>query len=346
LPDIFENKSCVSAADIDHDGDLDIFIGTLANAVAYGVPQTSRLLMNDGKGHFSVADQNIIPLSNIGMVTSSAFTDINGDGWKDLVIAGEWMPITIFINEKGKFKKSIIPHSTGLWQTLFMDDVNGDGKMDLLAGNWGWNNKFRSGKDGPCKLYVADFDKNGRVDQLLSYTKDGVEYPFLAKDEVERQLPLLKKHYLYYTEYAGVPMKDVFYGWIDTVKPFIAERLGSAVCYGDGQGNFSIADLPARLQLAPVFSFQKINGNSSGEMTYLAGGNFFNVIPYEGRYDAQSLALFMINKKNEVAWSPQSNLAGLEGEVRDIQWLNAGKNGNILMVARNNDSLKLFKVKK
>src|SRR5205085_6653891 len=125
----------------------------------------------------------------------------------DLIITGEWMPLTVFINTPNGFTKKSLPKSSGLWQCLFVDDVNGDGNADILAGNWGLNNKFTSGKSGPLKLYTADFDKNGRVDQLLSYTLNGQEFPFLAKDEVERQLPLLKKHYLRYAEYAGVPMK-------------------------------------------------------------------------------------------------------------------------------------------
>lgn len=192
LPAIFENKSCITVADIDNDGDNDFFLGNLANPKAYGLPQTSFLLLNDGKGLFSIAGNNVISLANIGMVTSAAFNDLNNDGLKDLVVAGEWMPVTIFINKKGRFEKTVLPGSSGWWQTLFIDDVNGDGNSDILGGNWGWNNKFRSGKNGPVKLYVSDFDKNGQIEQLLSYTIDGKEYPFLAKDEVERPLPLLK----------------------------------------------------------------------------------------------------------------------------------------------------------
>ncbi len=345
LPFIFQNKSCVSVSDVDKDGDNDIFVGTLADPKAFGIPQTSFLLINDGSGHFKIANENIIALENIGMVTSSAFADVNNDGWTDLVVSGEWMPLTIFINEHGKFKKSIIPHSTGLWQTLFADDVNGDGNVDLLAGNWGWNNKFWSGKDGPLNLYVADFDKNGQVEQLLSYTKKGVEYPFLAKDEVERQLPQLKKHYLLYSDYSGVPMQDVFYGWIDTIKPYPAERLGSAVCYGDGKGNFTIADLPAHLQLSPLFCFQKIEGSLPNKKMYIAGGNFFNVIPYEGIYDAQALGLFSIAKNNVVDFIREDNLADVKGQVRGLQWLHTAKYGDVLMAARNDDSTILLRKK-
>jgi enediyne biosynthesis protein E4 len=339
LPELFQNKSCVSAADIDHDGDMDLFVGNLANAKAYGIPQTSELLLNDGKGNFKVADNGIMALLNIGMVTTATFTDINKDGWSDLLVAGEWMPITVFTNNHGKFVKTEIPHSTGWWQSIFADDVNADGKMDVLAGNWGWNNKFEDGKNSPVKLYVADFDKNGQTDQLLSYTKDGTEYPFLAKDEMEKALPVLKKHYLLYADYAGLPMKDAFYGFAETVKPLEAERLGSAVCFGDGNGGFTVKDLPSNLQLAPIFTFQKTGlvNNING---YLAGGNFFDVIPYEGRYDAQALALFGISKQ-QVHYFNETNISGLKEQVRDIKWLKTSS-GPVLVVAGNNVPLMFY----
>lgn len=346
LPSIFQNKSCVSVADIDKDGDNDIFIGTLADPKAFGIPQTSFLLINDGRGQFKIADTNIISLTNIGVVTCSVFADVNNDGWNDLIVSGEWMPLTIYINQNGKFKKSIVPNSTGLWQTLFADDVDGDGNIDFFAGNWGWNNKFYSGKNGPLNLYVADFDRNGQVEQLLSYTSNGQEYPFLAKDEVERALPLLKKHYLLYADYSGVPMKDVFYGWIDTLKPYQAERLGSAICYGDGKGNFQISDLPQELQLAPLFSFQKIERPVTGKKKYITGGNFFDVIPYEGRYDAQALGFFTIDKNRMVNFSPQINLSNIKGQVRDLKWIRTFKYGDVLMAARNDETIVLLANKK
>ena len=275
------------------------------------------------------------------MVTSAAFADLNKDGWDDLVVAGEWMPLTIFINRNGRFKSVAVPNSTGLWQSIFLDDVNNDGNVDILAGNWGWNNKFWSGKNGPLKLYVEDFDRNGQVDQLMSYTVNGKEYPFLAKDEVERQLPVLKKHYLLYAEYAGLEMKDAFYGFVDTVKPQMAERLGSVVGYGDGKGNFTIVDLPIELQLAPIFCFQKLSGKSQNRL-YIAGGNFFDVIPYEGRYDAQPLALFTSSGGNRVQYMHQSNLAARDEQVRDIKMVKSGTVSRIL-VAANNDSLRFYK---
>lgn len=341
LPPIYENKSCAVAGDIDNDGDNDLFVGVHAHATAYGIPQTSYLLLNDGKGSFSIAPKTLIDLEKTGMVNAAAFADINKDGHKDLVIAGEWMPLTIFINEKNSFKKESIKNSSGWWQSLFIDDADGDGNLDILAGNWGLNNKFASGKDGPVKLYASDFDKNGKVDQLLSYTFHGKEYPFLAKDEVERQLPLLKKHYLYYSEYAGVPMKDVFYGWVDTTQPLIAEHLASVICFGNGSGGFEMKDLPIGLQKAPIFCFEKMQ-NTDGNSSYITGGNFYDVIPYEGRYDAQPLAIFTVNKNKTTNYVHQSNLSAFDEQVRDVKWI-AVQNNQCLAVAGNNTSLKFLK---
>ena len=344
LPAFLKNKSCVSVADIDNDGDPDVFSGTLADPLIFGIPQTSRLLINNGKGTFVNAGNTIINLDSIGIVTCSFFADINNDGWKDLVVAGEWMPITIFMNNNGKFTKSVIPSSTGLWQSIFVDDVNGDGNLDILAGNWGHNNKFWSGKDGPLKMYVSDFDGNKNADQILTYTLNHIEYPFLAKDELERPMPVLKSRYLSYTEFAGRPVNEVFKGWLDNVVPLIAEQLGSVVCYGNGKGNFKMRELPAELQLAPIFSFEKIKQSAKNENRYIAGGNFFDVIPYEGRYDAQPLALFSANGDINLRYLSQSNLAAVKGQVRDLKWIQA-QDGKMLMVARNNEPLIFLKYK-
>jgi len=129
-------------------------------------------------------------------------------------------------------------------------------------------------------------------------------------------------------------MKDVFYGWVDSIKPLTAERLGSVVCYGDGKGNFRIKDLPAELQLSPIFTFASI-GNLHN--LYACGGNFFDVIPYEGQYDAQALSFFYA-KGDSIMLMPQGN--SIKGQVRDVKVLD----GNKLVIAPNNDSLKLFKL--
>jgi hypothetical protein len=336
LPQILTNKSCVSVADVDKDGDNDLFIGTLANAKKYGLPQTSYLLINDSKGNFTQAGTSVINLKNIGLVTSSLFSDLNNDGWIDLIIAGEWMPVKIFINNKGVFTSTDIASSTGLWQTVYTADVNGDGFTDILAGNWGYNCKLWAGKNGPCKLYVKDFDKNGSVEQIMAYTIDGKEYPFLAKDELERPLPVLKKAYLKYSEVAGQTVQYIFY---DLFKDYIelkAERLGSCCFINDGKGNFEKIDLPEELQLAPVFSFTTFVNNRIN--IYMAAGNFYGVSPYEGRYDALLPTFFSFDKQKN-KFNVISNFSNIDGEVRDAKWLNYSGNDKVLVIAQNNSEL-------
>jgi hypothetical protein len=338
LPSILTNKSTVSVADIDKDGDMDLFVGGLADAKKYGIPQPSFLLINDGNGNFTQAGANTINLDAVGMVTASSFADVNKDGWQDLIITGEWMPLKIFMNNKGVFKELDIAGSTGLWQTICAADVNGDGFTDILAGNWGHNSKLYAGKNGPLKLYVKDFDKNGSVEQIMAYTIDGKEYPFLAKDELERPLPVLKKAYLKYSDVAGKTVQYIFYDLFKDYVELKAETLGSCCFINDGKGNFTKKDLPDELQLAPVFSFTP-EGNDNA---YLATGNFYGVIPYEGRYDALLPTSFSFDKKTS-GFQTMKNLPLMDGEVRDAKWLNYGKGDKILIIARNNKELLFYR---
>jgi hypothetical protein len=340
LPIMLTNKSCVATADVNKDGFPDIFIGGLANARQFGYPVNSYLLLNDGKGHFKPAASSIINLQAIGTVTSATFADLNNDGWPDLIVTGEWMPVKIFINHQGKFTETDIPQSTGLWQTVFATDVNGDGKVDILAGNWGHNSKLWAGKDGPLKLYIKDFDKNGTVEQIMCYTIKGQEYTFLAKDELERALPVLKKAYLSYGEVAGKTVQYMFYDLFKDYTELKAETLSSSWFANDGKGNFTRKDLPDELQLAPVFSFAP--DADSGGHGYIAGGNFSGVLPYEGRYDALYPAFFSFDPKASL-FNKTSILPEVSGEIRDIKWLKTAGGNKILVIARNNDSLLFFK---
>jgi hypothetical protein len=334
----YENKSCVAVADFDHDGDNDFFIGNLASPTAYGLPKTSYLYINDGKAHFTLASLHTIPLQNIGMVTSAAFADLDNDGWQDLVLVGEWMTVKIFLNKKGIFTATEIPQSSGLWQTVFPADVNGDGFTDLLTGNWGHNSKLFSGKNGPCKLYVKDFDHNGATEQVMCYTIDGKEYTFLAKDELERRLPVLKKAYLTYSEVAGKTVQYMFYDLFKEYLELKAETLSSSCFINDGKGNFTRMDLPDELQLAPVMSFVQTDQPAG----FLAGGNFYGVIPFEGRYDALLPTGFSFNNFTK-SFDVHFAIRNMDGEIRDCKWMKSADQHKTLIIARNNQPLIFLK---
>ncbi|MEX6689290.1 VCBS repeat-containing protein [Danxiaibacter flavus] len=334
LPPILSNKSCIAVADVNKDGKPDVFIGGLADAKKYGYAQSSYLLMNDVKapGTFKKADESMLALKDIGIVTCATFTDINNDGWPDLIVSGEWMPMKIFINNKGVFKAADIPQSTGLWQSVFATDINSDGFTDILAGNWGHNSKLYAGKAGPLKLYVKDFDQNGSVDQVMTYNIAGREYPFLAKDQLELDMPVLKKRHLLYGEVAGKSAQFMLGDMMDDAKELTAETLGSACFLNDGKGNFRKTDLPEELQLAPLFAFARVDSSA-----WFTAGNFYGVLPYEGRYDAMLPAVFSYDKVHQ-QYDVISVFPAISGEVRDAKWLKYG-NEKLLVVARNNDSL-------
>lgn len=339
LPQHFWTKSCIAVADIDHDGDSDVFVGTFTDQDKYGFPMSSYLYINDGKGNFHFADIHTINLLQIGMVTSAVFADVNKDGWPDLVLTGEWMGVKVYLNDHGKFTEKDIPNSTGLWQSVCVADVNGDGCPDLLVGNWGHNSKLWAGKNGPLKLYVKDFDFSGHIKQILCYTIDGKEYTFLPKDGLEPTLPVLKKAYLTYSEVAGKTVQYMMYDLLNNASALQAETLGSACFINDGKGNFTRVDLPDELQLAPIFAFIGLPGGTAATRNFLAGGNFYGVIPYEGRYDALFPTLFTAAKDS---FRVRSILPDIRGEIRDFKWLHTRKYGNVLVAARNNDSLSFF----
>lgn len=340
IPQPLKNKSCVAAADIDKDGDMDLFVGGLADAKQYGIPQPSYLLINDGKGNFIRANPAVFKGDSLGIVTSAAFTDLNNDGWSDLVITGEWMPVKIYMNHNGTLVSSDIPASTGLWQTLCTADVNGDGFTDILAGNWGHNSKLYAGKNGPLKLYVKDFDKNGSVEQVMAYTINGEEYSFLAKDELERSLPVLKKSYLTYSEVAGKSVQYLFYNLFTGYLELKAETLSSCCFLNDGKGGFTKLELPDEAQLAPLFSFAPVTLN--GKPAFVAGGNFYGVIPYEGRYDAMLPVTIGYDAANG-RFTSSAEAPAAKGEIRDMKWIKTSADKKILVVAANNSPLQFFK---
>ena len=250
------------------------------------------------------------------------------------------MPVKIYMNNNGKFKGSALPASSGLWQSICTADVNGDGYQDILAGNWGHNSKLWSGKNGPCKLYVKDFDYNGSIDQVMCYTINGKQYPFLAKDELERQLPVLKKGYLTYSEVAGKTVDYIFYDLFKDYLELTAEELGSCCFINDGKGNFKKIILPNELQLAPVMSFAPMSKKQPG--TFIAGGNFYGVTPYEGRYDALQPTIIWFDKTT-TAFNSQMALRDFDGEVRDMKWIQSADHGDVLIIARNNGVLTFLK---
>jgi len=349
FPSLPGNKSVVRVADFDKDGDLDIFVGGRADA-RYGNVPTSYLLQNDGKGNFSVVTDMIIPgLSGIGMVTCAAWSDIDKNGWPDLLVAGEWMKPVLFMNDHGKFTRVDLTANDdllkGWWFGMSIEDVNGDGYPDILLGNYGLNSKLTASFDYPLKMFVAqDLSAMRAANQILAIAKEGKYYPFLTKEDFEKQIPSLKTEYLSYEKMAGKTVEEIFGEKLKGATEFDATTIASKILINDGKGHFITGDLPYSLQWSPIFAFAPYDFNGDGKMDFVAGGNFFGVDPFEGRYDAMALGLSLGDGKGNFNNLIQhSGPLICSGEVRDIKFITVNKK-RCLLIARNNEKPILLEI--
>lgn len=348
-PTLSINASCVRVGDYDGDGLPDIFIGGRSVPGSYGIPPQSKLLHNLGHGKFEDVTSTVAPaLDKLGMVTDAQWIDATKNGKKELVIVGDWMPVTIFKFQNGKFEKiSEVANSYGWWNCLEVADLNNDGYPDLVAGNNGLNSKIRADRIHPAQLFVGDFDQNGRTDCIAAYYKsDGKSYPFNLRDDLIGQLPYLKKRFPTYKDYAGKTIDQVFTkDELESALKLVVNQTQSCVFYNDGKGNFKMKSLPLMAQISPVFGSLVTDINGDGINDILLGGNFYGLKPELGRYDA-SYGITLLGNKNggyDYMKPLQSGLF-VRGQVRDVKEIKTTK-GNYILVARNNDSLQIFKKK-
>jgi enediyne biosynthesis protein E4 len=341
-PVVSINASCVRL----NSNNNDLFIGGRCVPGTYGVIPTSKLLRNDGKGNYIDITASAAPdLLKLGMVTDAQWADIDGSGKNSLVVVGDWMPVTILKYDNGRLVKTgEIQNSSGWWNCLTIADLNGDGKLDLVAGNTGLNSKIKADADHPAKLYVSDFDNNGQVECVPVYYKtDGKAYPFNLHDDMIRQMPYLKKKFLRYDVYAGKSIDNIFTSEeLEKASVLSVEQTQTCVFYNNGKGQFTMQPLPVRAQFSAVFSILAIDINGDGIKDLVLGGNFYGLKPEVGRYDANYGTTFLGNKNHGFDYAPPAN-TGLfvKGEVRDIAPINT-KKGKAIIVARNNDALQLF----
>nr|WP_310590286.1 VCBS repeat-containing protein [Dyadobacter bucti] len=346
LPSMFTNKSCVRAFDIDRDGDLDLFVGGRVIGFQYGMAPSSYILINDGKGHFTDKTNEIAPgLRNIGMVTDAVWADINGDKQNDLVIVGDWMPVTVFLNQQGKLKKEDgFSAPSGFWQCVKAADFDQDGDMDLVVGNLGTNNKFRKNAESGLKMWVKDFDNNQGLEQVLAYNVDESWYPVAFKDELGKRIPsIINKRFTDYKSFAGKTIDEIFKP--EELKDSRLLEVGKfeSVYLENSGGRFIVHDLPREAQVSKLFAFATTDINGDGRPDLLGGGNYLGVSAYQGRYDS-SYGLVLINrgKGKFESLSPIDTGFLLDGEIRDIRAVNT-KEGPVWVVARNNLPLTFLK---
>ncbi len=350
-PEVKVNASCVKAGDFDGDGFADLFIGARSIPGHYGLKPASVLLKNEGNGSFTDVTRSIAPqLLDLGMVTDASWADIDGDGKPELILVGDWMPVTIMRYENGKLQKSVeLPNSSGWWNVLTVADVNQDGYPDLVAGNFGLNSRIKADPQHPAQLVTADFSRNGQTECIPVYYKtDGKAYPYWMKGELEKEIPQLKKKFLHFKSYAGKTFSEIFSPEdLKQATILTVNETRSAVFLNDGKGHFTMQALPMQAQLSPVYAAVVHDLNGDGLTDIFLAGNFFGVKPQTGRFDASYGTLLLAGPGHQFHDMPpkQSGLF-VRGEVRDAVILNPAGRSPLVLVARNNDDLLLFQKSK
>lgn len=350
-PQLSLNASCVTICDYNDDGKPDIFIGARNIPGNYGAIPSSILLQNDGGGKFTdVTKSNAPDLQALGMVTDAQWADIDGDGKKELIVVGDWMSVTILKIVNGRMqKRNTIPHSSGWWNCVKAIDIDHDGDIDLVAGNFGLNSRVKADPEHPAKLYVDDFDKNGKVKCVPVYYKtDGKAYPYFLKGDMEKEMPTLKKKFLHFSDYAGKTIEEVFTPeQLQHASLLTVDQTQSMIYINDGKGNFTPQALPLRAQLSPVFGIVGTDINQDGLMDLFIAGNFFGLEPQMGRFDASYGTAFIADTAHQFKYvTPAETGLFIRGEVRDLVSLKAATGDSYIIAAVNNDKLYLFKRRK
>ncbi len=344
IPQVVGNLSTIKANDVDKDGDMDLFLGARAIPGNYGLPPRNFLLAND-QGRW--VDITSPAVGGLGMVTDAEWADTDRDGDDDLIVVGDWMPVTILKNEAGQLANAeVIPGSEGWWNVLECADVDGDGDMDAVLGNWGLNSKFKASPAKPITMYVNDFDGNNKSEFIINWYPplDQSAYPFATKPDLMTQLPELKKASLTYEEYAAKTYESLFSAEIRAQSiPYKVEYLESAILWND-QGLFTLSALPIQAQFSPVHAIVVDDLDEDGAADIWLGGNFYGLKPQLGRQNG-SRGVFLKGDgvRTFTYLSTEASGINVTGEVRDACFIKRpGDQPNTLFVARNNAALLLF----
>ena len=349
LPPLALSGSRVAAADFDGDGAIDLFVGGRSVPGRYGIDPQSVLLRNDGRGKFTdVTDKAAPGLSHIGMVTDAMWKDIDGDGRPDLIVVGEWMPITIFHNAgHGKLEKMNVPgleKSNGWWNRIIAGDFTGHGRVDFIVGNLGLNTRLQAKEKEPVTMYVKDFAHNGFVQQIVSYYNNGKQYPLALRDDLLRSLTFLQDRYPNYKDYAKqtvadvIPQKDLTDAVVKNAYTF-----ATSLARNNGDGTFTLVPLPLEAQIAPMYGILATDIDGDGKADLLMAGNFDGVKPEIGKMSA-GYGLYL-RGDGKGHFTPVRELESgffVPGQARDIQRVRTRK-GSVYIVSRNNDRPFIFR---
>jgi hypothetical protein len=361
LPQNRISKSCVKAADYDRDGDLDLFVGGRVVPNQYPRPVSSFILRNDSKPglpKFTDVTKTVAPeLQNIGLVCDGIWTDTDNDGWPDLMLAGEWMPITILKNNKGKLTQSLnsgITQSKGWWNSLVAADFDRDGDMDYIAGNLGLNTLARASVEEPLRMYAKDFDNNGFYDAIpTAFFPDAKgerhEFPFNGREDLIKQIISMRARFPFHKDFAVATVDKLLKE--EELKDAIvleANYMQSAYVENKGDGTFELHELPIQAQAAPIFGMIADDFDQDGNPDVLLVGNDFSNELLVGRLDALNGLMLKGNGKGGfTALNPAASGFYVPGNAKGIARLSsAGHNGgpgtSLIVATQNRGALKVF----
>ncbi|WP_276374917.1 VCBS repeat-containing protein [Chryseolinea sp. H1M3-3] len=351
IPLIYQSGSCVKPADVDNDGDIDLFVGTRLLPSYYGLPCDQVLLVNDGTGTFRDQTVTLAPqLKQLGMVTDAHWFDYDKNGFSDLLIIGEWMPVTLFMNDGKKLMKAEkitgVDHSEGWWNRLKAVDIDNDGDEDFVLGNLGLNSIFKPNASAPVSLYVSDFDKNGSIEPIFIHNTQGREFPFALRQDIIKQIPSLKKEFVFYKDYADKTIEEV----VDKASLKKAHKLQfyephTSLLVNNGTKGFKLKHLPVEAQYSPVYGIEVFDVDGDHIDDLIIGGNLFAVKPEVGRYDG--LRGLVLKNDGHGNFKPLSSIESglaIEGEVRHISTLNSKANKTLTFI-RNNNTVVFYRIK-
>lgn len=340
---IFATQSRVVSTDLNNDGYPDLFIAGRALPWEYGKAPRSFLLLNDGSGQFRDVTEAWCPdLLSPGMVTDATWKDMNGDGRQDLVICSHWGEIELYLRQDRSFVRQRISQYKGWWQSLLVADLDLDGDPDIVAGNFGLNSRLRAKTGEPVRMYVHDFDDNGRSEQLLTYYIGGREIPFASKTLLEKSLPSLKKRFLYAEDFAKSEVSDLFgSSKLGTSMQLTVNTFESMVFLNEGDGRFKSIPLPSEVQWSTIRSLTLLNANPDTLPDIMVWGNFHANNVEIGRQDAFS-GLLLLNAgggRFKASGIPGININGQAGKVHGLQI----KGVPAFIIPRNDDSLRVIR---
>ena len=348
IPTTNTNVAIIAPYDVDNDGDIDVFIGSRSVPGVYGIVPKHLLLENDGKGNFTnVTDKKAFKLNEVGMITDAVWEDIDNDGKNDLIIVGDWMAPRIFKNTGKRladYKSNLINYS-GFWNTVSCVDLNNDGKKDLVLGNRGTNTAYKATTSNPMKLFVNDFDNNGTIEQISTRSIGGRDMPIPLKQELAKQIPMIKKENLSYADYSKKSFQELFkQDVIDNSIQNTVTIQESVIAINKGNGNFQVTALPKEVQFSTVNTICTMDVNKDGILDIILGGNQYGYKPQFSRLDANFGSVLIGNKKGTYTWLPYTKSGFVvKGQVKHIKAIKNKNKSETVIAVVNNSKPVIFK---